>query len=129
MWGQQSGFSLIEMMIVLAIVGILSAMAFPIYKGTILKIRRTEAKVALLNLATKMEHYYLYHHSRYSEVSLQKLGVMNKTEHHYYKLLINASDDHYELIAIPTFKDEACTQLSLNELGEKKSAGSAKVCW
>lgn len=129
MFGQKTGFSLIEMMIVLAIVGILSSLAFPIYTTTVLKIRRAEAKIALLNLATQMEHYYLYHQNSYAQASLETLGISIKTEHHYYKLSLTASAHHYELIALPTFKDAACTQFSLNELGEKKSTGSAKKCW
>lgn len=119
---KQSGFSLIELMIVLAIASVLWGIAYPVYSTAILKVRRTEAKVALLNLATQMERYYLHAHS-YAEVSLKKLGVPNKTAHHYYTLSLNTSAYHYELIALPNFKDKACSKFSLNDLGEKKVPG------
>lgn len=128
MFIRQIGFSLIELMMVLAIAGILWGIAYPVYSTAILKVRRTEAKVALLNLATQMEHYYLHSHS-YAEASLKKLGVPNNTAHHYYTLSLIASAHHYELIALPNFKDKACSKFSLNNLGEKKSTGSSKQCW
>lgn len=128
MFTNQPGFSLIELMIVLAIAGILSAIAYPVYSTAILNVRRTEAKVALLNLATQMERYYLHSHS-YAEASLKKLGVTSKTAHHYYTLSLVASAHHYELSALPSFKDKACSKFTLNELGEKKSVGSSKQCW
>lgn len=45
---QQSGFTLIELMMVTAIVGILSSIAFPIYTEYVAKGYRTEARAALL---------------------------------------------------------------------------------
>ncbi|WP_010598931.1 type IV pilin protein [Rickettsiella massiliensis] len=128
MFTKQAGFSLIELLIVLAIAGVLWAVAYPVYSTAILKVRRTEAKITLLNLVTQMERYYWHSHS-YADASLKKLGVTNKTEHHYYTLSLIASAHHYELIAVPNFKDKACSKFSLNELGEKKSMGSSKQCW
>ena len=52
---QLRGFSLIEMMIVLAILGILSALAYPSYLDTVRKGRRAEAVSTLLKLAVQQE--------------------------------------------------------------------------
>ena len=49
------GFTLIELMIVLAIVGILSAIAFPSYTKYVAKGKRAEARAALLESAQYME--------------------------------------------------------------------------
>ena len=55
---QNAGFTLIELMIVLAIVGIISAIAYPAYQNQVMKTRRGEAKAALTALAQAMEEAY-----------------------------------------------------------------------
>lgn len=52
------GFSLIELMIVVAIVAVLAAIAYPSYQEQIRKARRTDAKTALLDLAARQERFY-----------------------------------------------------------------------
>ncbi|MEJ8846916.1 type IV pilin protein [Variovorax rhizosphaerae] len=52
------GFTLIELMIVVAVIGILSAIAYPSYQSYILKSRRADAKNALLELAAREERVF-----------------------------------------------------------------------
>lgn len=52
------GFSLIELMIAMAIVAILTAVALPSYQTWVLQSRRPDAKTALLDLASREERYY-----------------------------------------------------------------------
>ena len=49
---KQQGFTLIELVIVVAIVGILSSIALPLYRDYVVRANRTEAKTALLGMAT-----------------------------------------------------------------------------
>lgn len=53
----QRGFTLLELMIVVAIVGILASIAYPAYQDSVLKGRRAEARTALLELMQQQERY------------------------------------------------------------------------
>ena len=52
------GFTLIELMITVAIVAVLMSIAFPLYLHQIRESRRTDARSALLDLASREERYY-----------------------------------------------------------------------
>jgi len=55
---KQRGFTLLELMIVIVIIGILLKVAIPAYTSSVQKSNRTDAKTALLDLATREEKYY-----------------------------------------------------------------------
>jgi type IV pilus assembly protein PilE len=55
---QDSGFSLVELMIVVAIVGILAAVALPAYNNSVLRGGRAEGQAELLQVAAEQERFF-----------------------------------------------------------------------
>lgn len=56
---KQNGFTLIELMIVVAVVAIMASIALPSYTSYVLKTKRSDCKVALLAMSDLQERYYL----------------------------------------------------------------------
>lgn len=69
------GFTLIELMIVVAIVGILAAIAYPAYTDSVRKGRRAEARAALMNLLQQQERY-MTQNSSYETFAVGTPGVL-----------------------------------------------------
>src|SRR5688572_16454458 len=92
-----SGFTLFELLITLAIVGILASLAYPSYLNHITKVRRTNRQAALMELAGRMEQYYLQNNT-YQGATLPRLGTTSSTPEGYYALTLqNLSAATYTL--------------------------------
>jgi type IV pilus assembly protein PilE len=129
---KQAGFSLIELLVVLAIISILSTIAYPFYTHYIVQSKRLEGQLALLNLANSMEQYAIENNAQYTGASLERLGIPINTEQAAYQLaILEAEQASYSLVATPNFEDAACKKLLLNHVGERSSegAGATQVCW
>lgn len=122
-------FTLIEMMIVLVILSILVAVAYPSYQHHILRAHRETAKAALLNAASRLEEYDLVNHT-YESATLENAGIPALTEGNSYALrLENLSESNFLVEAIPQGKQTAdeCGILSIDEVGQRHAAISD--CW
>lgn len=125
----EKGFSLFELLIVLVIISILASISYPIYTHALIKSHRTEAKIALMNLANRLESYYLENNNSYMGANLSKLHFKKTTDKNLYQLSLKSTPNTYQLFASATFSDPECSRLMLNQLGEKTSTGSLKQCW
>lgn len=128
------GFHLIELMIVIAIMGILVSISVSVYTHHVVFSRRVAAEMALTELSLRMEAYYLKHQT-YQNATLRTLQFPVETGHHDYHLQIETSDNQYVLKAEPiglqSTRDKACGALLLYDNGKKGVAGYAKneTCW
>ncbi|MEH6455498.1 MAG: type IV pilin protein [Cocleimonas sp.] len=90
----QQGFTLIEVMIVVAILGIISAIAIPSYSEYVRKGKRTDAKVELLKLAQLQESYFVQNLSYAKDLTTGAgglgLGAAVKSEQGEYTMSISS---------------------------------------
>lgn len=127
----QKGFTLIELMIVVAIIAILAAITYPSYQQYVLRGKRGEGRAALLDAAAKEERYYS-DHNQYG--TLAEAGISATTESNYYNIsvqLANSNQD-FTLTADPIFSDPLCDNLTLDEAGTRTENGTATDlhdCW
>ena len=143
---QNAGFTLIELMIVLSIVGIISAFAYPAYQNQVMKTRRGEAKAALTALAQAMEEAYT-NTMDYSAAKLgSKAGAIFPAEtpldgqQKFYDLSIDPkkTTDRFFIIWAkaksdgPQSKDE-CPNLWINSAGQSGATDTndndLNTCW
>lgn len=84
----KNGFTLIELMVTIAVVSILAAVAYPSYLSYVQKTRRTEAQSKLIEISNRQEMYYLDHH-QYATNLDSDLGMGANpfiTENGYYSI-------------------------------------------
>ena len=140
------GFTLIELMIVVAVIGILSAIAYPSYKSYILKSRRADAKNALLDLAAREERVFSTTNAYTTDRGTLGYGPagsawpfgINSSGSVYYQLQVDADASGYLGRAIPVAPqtaDTACLEFRIKPDGTKSNVDLAQNtlttanCW
>lgn len=123
------GFTLIELMIVVAIIGIIAAIAYPSYVGYTERARRTDAQGALLGLANAMERHYTANNSYAGAGTGGDTGAPSiypdeapiDSAVKYYDLTISAADaSSYTLRATPKNAQSGDGFLELTSQGIKR---------
>lgn len=132
---QQQGFTLIELMIVMAIIAILTAIAYPSYQDSVRKARRGDAQADMLQMANFMERKFTEDGS-YADVTVEDTGVTSD-DFYTFTLTVPAPplpSTTYVLMAAPNGAqtEDTCKTLSLSNTGEKKATdGGSEIlgCW
>lgn len=129
--GNKPGFSLIELLIVLIIMGMLVAIGIPSYHQHLLKSHRRAAIADLLEIQLLEERYYATYFRYTNDLSL--LNPTPNTDRYTYQI-VSATKTTYLLEAnvkpgSPQLEDRvkevACYPLQLNEQGVK----TPRPCW
>lgn len=127
------GFTLIELMIVVAIVAILAAVAYPSYQSHVTKTRRATAATCLQERAQFMERYYT---TKMTYADAPAPAQCGQGVDDFYVIAFNGAPGAktYQLTATPTAKqkDAKCGTLSLDAKGARGRTGTASKaseCW
>jgi type IV pilus assembly protein PilE len=136
------GFTLIELMIVVAIIGILAAVAYPAYNSSVRKSRRADAKTALVDLAQREERFM----STANTYSNKPADLGYPTGTAFPMSVLTGSKSYYTIdfsVAPTTSKfaatatpvgdqlQDKCGSYTIDQSGAQKVGGpaSAADCW
>jgi len=129
-----AGVTLMELMIVVVIVGILAAVGYPNYRDFTIRAKRTEAKAALLQIATNQERFYINNNTYTTNMTNLGFAVAGNltSDSGSYIIDVGAADPN-TFTATATFQfggTEAgkCLTFSIDGAGVKASAPLAD-CW
>lgn len=130
---KNAGFTLLELITVLAIVGLLSLISYPSYNRHLSKVRRSYIAITLMEVAGRMENYYIAN-SSYQNASLEKLDIDDTNYKKHYNISVISDRDSYKLKATPINSqatDILCNSLIINQDGDKNITGSGNAleCW
>ena len=138
---RQKGLTLVELMVVVAVMAVIASIAYPLYSNQVQKTRRADAKIALESIAMAQERYYTV--NGYYAAKLGSLQVSTAIQG-------GTSDQGYYSIGDPAVADGAqrfsvtatalstgaqagdiskCGTFVIDQMGEKTSTGSLSNCW
>ena len=126
----QTGFTLIELMIVVAVISILAMIAYPSYQNQVERGRLAEGKAAITQAATRMERCYSTKGTYKNCISS---GI--DSESGYYRVSVTAVDNNTFTLTASRVKASGanqCGNLTLTQTGKTGVSGaskSASECW
>jgi type IV pilus assembly protein PilE len=142
-----AGFTLTELMIVVVIVTILALIAIPSYNAQIRQSRRTEARTAVLELASREEKYFSTANSYSTDptqlgYSATAGAMFPQSTGEYYQINVTVPDPSwtgtgpsYVITATPAtgspqYSDTQCTSFSVTQTGVETATGTlGDACW
>ena len=128
--------TLVELLIVVAIVAILASVALPSRNSQVQKARRADARNALMSVQIEQEKYRADNGSYASSMSALGLSTYNSTSRDYYNVsIVSSSAIAFVASAVPNTNGgqsgDACGTFAINESGPDGSGSYASVsdCW
>lgn len=143
---KQRGVTFLELMIVVAIIAMISAFAFPSYMQYVVSTKRTAATSALLQIADRQQQFFMDNKTYAGD--LTNLGFAanplfvsddgssvpaGDADAVYLLTLVNVAATTYTAIAAPLggqlARDTDCGTMTLNQAGAKDALGGGDDCW
>jgi type IV pilus assembly protein PilE len=142
----RSGFTLAELLTALVVVAVLAAVAVPLWRVHLLRVRRTEATAALIALQSAQDRHF-GRHARYADAAQltraapEGLGLQTHSAHGYYDLTLQTSDDGlgYRATARAAHaagqaEDTRCAEFTLDQNNRRNAVDAAgndrsADCW
>lgn len=139
---KQQGFTLVELMIVVAVVAILASIAYPSYQNQLQQARRADGTTELLDIASKLERYH-------SEFGVYPANLVGAGANSLNLADVNSDDGHYAITIAqpagnqtftmtataaatsPQVADAECGALTLTHTGVQGESGTGtpQDCW
>lgn len=138
---QSRGFTLIEVMIVVAVIGILGAIAYPSYQEYVRKARRAEGRTALMEMLQQQERYMTQNNTYLGISTAGATSTPFKTfsgdnrDTAAYWLGARACtgqtiNNCVQVFGVPKYTEPAITELNITSTGVKGCSGNnTSVCW
>lgn len=137
----QQGFTLLEMMLVVAVIALISSIAIPAFIDYMKKSRRSDARSLLLEIVAKQEQYFPNNQQQYTDDFTQLGNLAAKattadkvtSENGYYEITIDRPTLYtFKLTAKPigAQANDSCTTLTIDQDGTKDfTPADAIGCW
>lgn len=136
------GFTIIELIIVVTIIGLLSIFAYPSYLDHVRRSNRNDARAALTRVANDLERFFATNNAYttdMSDLSLNMTGGAAYSENGHYTVSVAAGPTgdittSYQITATAVAggaqaTDEHCQSLTLNSQGVRTPDPATQPCW
>lgn len=127
---QQKGVTLLELMVVVAIIGILASIAYPSYQESVAEGRRTDAQANIVTLAQHMEREFT-ENGNYTGAGLPYDKSPRDGADRFYTLSIVSAAASYTVRATPVnaMAGDRCGVMTLNHRGQRTDQDAQDDCW